>query len=502
MNLDESIVNGRSPKSEESKFHRNLNLYDSTMVVAGSMIGSAIFIVSSDMSRQLGSSGWLLLSWVIAGLLTIMGALSYGELASMMPSAGGQYVYLREAFSPMFGFLYGWTLFLIIQTGTIAAVAVAFARFLGVLAPRISESSYLVRPLHLVGRYWVSLSTAQLVAILVIILLTWTNSRGVNYGKIVQNVFTVTKIASLAAIIIIGLFIGSKAGVIHGNFATPWTPHNYTPILPGISAATGYGLFIAICVSQVGSLFAADAWNNITFTAGEVQNPKRNIPLSLALGAIGVISLYLLVNMAYLFTLPLEAIQHAASDRVATAALEAALPGVGAGVMAVAIMISTFGCINGMVLSGSRAYFAMAEDGLFFKATGRLNRAGVPEAALLVQGVWAAILVVPRTYDSAAGKYGNLYSNLLDYVVSAVLIFYILTIAGIFRLRKTRPDADRPYKAFGYPLIPMLYIAGALTILVVLLCYRASTTIPGIFIIMSGIPIFFLLRKRLAIHEA
>lgn len=500
MMPDESGAKSTPVKSEETKFLRSLNLYDSTMVVAGSMIGSAIFIVSSDMSRQLGSSGWLLLSWGIAGLLTITGALSYGELASMMPSAGGQYVYLREAFSPMFGFLYGWTLFLVIQTGTIAAVAVAFARFLGVLAPRISEGTYLIAPLHLFGRYWISLSTAQLVAILVIILLTWTNSRGVNYGKIIQNVFTITKIASLAAIVIVGLFIGAKVGIIRANFAAPWTPQNYAPILPGISAATGYGLFIAICVSQVGSLFAADAWNNITFTAGEVKNPKRNIPLSLALGAIGVISLYLLVNVAYLFTLPLDTIQHAASDRVATAALEAALPGVGAGVMAVAIMISTFGCINGMVLSGSRAYFAMAEDGLFFKATGKLNRAGVPGAALLVQGVWAAFLVLPRTYDSITGKYGNLYSNLLDYVVSAVLIFYILTIVGIFRLRKTRPDAERPYKAFGYPVVPMLYVIGAFTILVVLLFYRASTTIPGIFIILSGAPVFFLLRNRLAIH--
>jgi APA family basic amino acid/polyamine antiporter len=499
MKQDELSVNSTPLKSEESKFHRSLNLYDSTMVVAGSMIGSAIFIVSSDMSRQLGSSGWLLLSWVIAGLLTITGALSYGELASMMPSAGGQYVYLREAFSPMFGFLYGWTLFLVIQTGTVAAVAVAFARFLGVLAPRISETAYLIAPVHLFGRYWISLSSAQLVAIIVILLLTWTNSRGVNYGKIVQNVFTVTKIASLAALIIVGLFIGSRAGIIRANFAMPWTPQNYTAILPGISAATGYGLFIAICISQVGSLFAADAWNNITFTAGEVKNPKRNIPLSLALGAIGVISLYLLVNLAYLFALPLNAIQHAASDRVATAALEAALPGVGAGAMAIAIMISTFGCINGMVLSGSRAYFAMAEDGLFFKATGKLNRAGVPGAALFVQGLWAALLVLPRTYDAATGKYGNLYSNLLDYVVSAVLIFYILTIGGIFRLRKTRPDVERPYKAFGYPVIPLLYILGAITILFVLLIYRSSTTIPGIFIILSGVPVFLVLRKRLAV---
>ncbi len=483
---------------EEKKFHRSLGLFDSTMVVAGSMIGSGIFIVSADMSRQLGSSGWLLISWMVAGLLTVIGALSYGELASMMPTAGGQYVYLREAFSPLFGFLYGWTLFLVIQTGTVAAVAVGFARFLGVLVPSISEGRYLIAPIHLFGQYWVSLSTAQLVGILVILLLTWTNSRGLQYGKIVQNVFTVSKIAALAGIILIGLLIGSRRDVIHANFAAPWTPHGYMAVLPGLSAATGFGLFVALCISQVGSLFSADAWNNITFTAGEVKNPRRNIPLSLALGASGVIALYLLANLAYLFTLPMDAIQHANSDRVATAALERALPGIGAGAMAIAIMVSTFGCINGMVLAGSRAYFAMAEDKLFFRATGRLNRAGVPGAALLVQGIWAALLILPRTYDSATGKYGNLYSNLLDYVVSAVLLFYILTIAGIFRLRRTRPEADRPYKAIGYPVVPMLYILGAATIFTVLLIYRPTTTIPGILIILSGIPVFFLLRRQVA----
>jgi APA family basic amino acid/polyamine antiporter len=486
-----------APKSEETGFHRSLGLFDSTMVVAGSMIGSAIFIVSADMSRQLGSSGWVLLSWLIAGVLTVIGALSYGELASMMPTAGGQYVYLREAFSPMFGFLYGWTLFLVIQTGTVAAVAVGFARFLGVLVPAVSETRYLIPPIHIFGQYWVSVSTAQLVAILVILLLTWSNSRGLEYGKRVQNVFTVSKIASLAGIIIVCLLIGSRAAVIHQNFAAPWTPKGYVPVLPGISAATAYGLFIALCISQVGSLFAADAWNNVTFTAGEVKNPRRNIPLSLALGAISVITLYMLVNLAYLFTLPLDAIQHASSDRVATAAVEQALPGIGAAVMAVAIMISTFGCINGMVLAGARAYFAMAEDRLFFRATGKLNRAGVPGAALLVQGIWAALLVLPRTYDTATGKYGSLYSNLLDYVVSAVLLFYILTIAGIFRLRRTRPEANRPYKAFGYPVLPALYIVGAFTILTVLLLYRTATTIPGIVIILSGVPVFFLLRRRL-----
>jgi basic amino acid/polyamine antiporter, APA family len=482
---------------EEKKFHRSLGLFDSTMVVAGSMIGSGIFIVSADMSRQLGSSGWLLLSWLIAGLLTITGALSYGELASMMPKAGGQYVYLREAFSPMFGFLYGWTLFLVIQTGTVAAVAVGFARFLGALVPSVSESHYLVAPIHLFGEYWISLSTAQVVGVAVVLLLTWTNSRGLEYGKRVQNVFTVSKIAALAGIIVIGLAVGSRWQVIHANFAAPWTPHGYVAVLPGISAATAFGLFIALCISQVGSLFSSDAWNNITFTAGEVKNPRRNVPLSLALGVISVITLYMLANLAYLFTLPMDAIQHANADRVATAAMERALPGIGAGAIAIAIMISTFGCINGMLLAGARAYFAMAEDKLFFRATGKLNRAGVPGAALLVQGIWAALLVLPRTYDSATGKYGNLYSNLLDYVVAAVLLFYILTIAGIFRLRRTRPDADRPYKAFGYPVIPALYIAGAATIFIVLLLYRTSTTLPGIVIVLSGVPVFFLLRRRL-----
>ena len=484
--------------SEEKKFHRSLGLFDSTMVVAGSMIGSGIFIVSADMSRQLGSSGWLLLSWLVAGLLTITGALSYGELASMMPTAGGQYVYLREAFSPLFGFLYGWTLFLVIQTGTVAAVAVGFARFLGVLVPSVSETRYLVPPIHLFGQYWVSLSTAQLVGVLVVLLLTWSNSRGLEYGKRVQNVFTVSKIVALAGIILVGLLVGSRWEVIRANFAAPWTPHGFVAVLPGISAATGFGLFVALCISQVGSLFSSDAWNNITFTAGEVKNPRRNVPLSLALGVISVITLYILVNLAYLFTLPMNVIQHASADRVATAALEKALPGIGAGAMAIAIMISTFGCINGMVLAGARAYFAMAEDKLFFRATGKLNKAGVPGAALLVQGIWAALLVLPRTYDSATGKYGNLYSNLLDYVVSAVLLFYILTIAGIFRLRRTRPDAERPYKAFGYPVVPMLYIVGASIIFAVLLRYRTSTTLPGIVIVLSGVPVFFLLRRRLS----
>jgi basic amino acid/polyamine antiporter, APA family len=476
------------------RFSRGLGLFDSTMIVAGSMIGSAIFIVSADMSRQLGSSGWLLLSWVVAGVLTITAALSYGELASMMPQAGGQYVYLRESFSPTLGFLYGWTLFLIIQTGTVAAVAIGFARFLGVLWLTIGESHYIIEPVHVTSGYAISLSTAQLVAVLVILLLTWSNTRGLNYGKVIQNVFTTSKIAALVGLIVAGILFGRNAAAIHANFSALWSPSGYVPIAAGIGAATGYGLFVALCVSQVGSLFAADAWNNITFTAGEVKNPRRNIPLSLALGSGMVIGLYLLVNLAYLFTLPLNAIQHAESDRVATATLQAVFPGLGVTLMALAIMVSTFGCINGMLLTGSRAYYAMARDGLFFKRTGILNRAGVPGVALIVQGVWAAFLVLPRTYDPLTGKYGNLYSNLLDYVVSAVLIFYILTIIGIFRLRRTKPLAERPYKTFGYPVVPALYIVGASVILVVLLCYRTSTTLPGLVLIASGLPVYILFR--------
>jgi APA family basic amino acid/polyamine antiporter len=479
----------------DTEFTRGLGLFDSTMVVAGSMIGSGIFIVSAEMSRQLGSPGWLLVAWIVTGLLTVTGALSYGELASMMPRAGGQYVYLREAFSPLWGFLYGWTLFMVIQTGTIAAVVVAFGRFLGVLWPAISEDRYLVPPVHVLPGYAVSLSTAQLVGVLLIVLLTWSNTRGLNYGKLIQNVFTSAKIGSLAAIIVLGLAFGWKAEAVRVNFGDFWQPRGFDPIAAGVSAATMFGLFVALCVSQTGSLFSADAWNNITFTAGEVKNPKRNIPLSLAMGASLVIGLYLLVNVAYLVTLPLEAIQHAPSDRVATVALQLVFPAAGAALMAIGILISTFGCSNGLILAGARAYYAMARDGLFFSGAYTLNSAKVPARALVMQGLWAGALVLPRTYDSATRKYGNVYSNLLDYVISAALIFYMLTIAGIFRLRATRPDADRPYRAFGYPVIPALYIAGAGTVLLVLFIYRPATTWPGLAIVLLGVPIYALFRR-------
>ena len=475
----------------DTEFHRGLGLYDSTMVVVGSMIGSGIFIVSADMARNIGSAGWLFGAWILTGVLTVVGALSYGELAAMMPRAGGQYVYLREAFSPLWGFLYGWTLFLVIQTGTIAAVSVGFARYFGVLLPWIADERYLIAPIHLSTGYALSLSTTQLVGILLIALLTWTNTRGLQYGRIIQNVFTTAKTGALLGLILVGLLLGWNQTAVADNFGNLWDARGAVDLVPGLSAVTALGLFVAVCVSQTGSLFSADAWNNITFTAGEVKDPRRNVPLSLALGTAVVIGLFLLANVAYLVTLPLDQIQHAPGDRVATATLNAIFPGLGATIMAIGIMISTFGCNNGLILAGARAYYAMARDGLFFAASGELNDAKVPAWGLLFQGLWAALLVLLRTYDPATRAYGNLYNNLLDYVISAALIFYILTIAGIFRLRSTRPDAERPYRALGYPVVPALYIAGAAAILLVLFIYRPATTWPGLVIVLLGVPVYF-----------
>jgi APA family basic amino acid/polyamine antiporter len=480
-------------------FIRGLGLWDSTMIVAGSMIGSGIFIVSSIIARQVGAPGWLLVVWIVTGLLTLMAALSYGELAAMMPKAGGQYVYLREAFSPLWGFLYGWTLFLVIQTGTIAAVAVGFARYTGVLVPWVSEKNYIIEPVRM-GSYALSLSTAQLVGLLLIALLTFMNTRGLKLGKLVQNVFTVAKTGALIALIILGIIVGLKSGAGTSNFSNLWSVRgSLQDVGGGLTAAIAFGLFVGICVAQTNSLFSADAWNNITFTAGEVKNPRRNIPLSLTLGTGLVIGLYLLANVAYLTALPFEAIQNAPSDRVASETANVIFPGIGATVMAIAIMVSTFGCNNGLILAGARAYWAMARDGLFFRKAGELNENHVPAWGLLIQGVWAALLVLPRTVttDAATGAvtYGNLYGNLLDYVISAALIFYILTIAGIFRLRLKQPDAERPYKAFGYPIVPALYMAAATVILVVLFIYQTATTWPGLIIILTGVPVYYIWRK-------
>ena len=475
---------------------RRLGLFDSTMIVAGSMIGSGIFIVSAEMSRQLGSAGWLLLSWVLTGLLTVCAALAYGELAAMTPKAGGQYVYLRDAWSPLCGFLYGWTLFLIIQTGTIAAVAIGFARYLGILWPAISERVYLIPPIHLSQRFAISLSTAQLVGALLIGLLTWTNTRGIQYGKIVQNVFTSVKIGSLLAVIALGvLYVSWNSATIKANLAGAFAIHNALPAGPGLAMQSAWAIVVAMCVAQVGSLFSSDAWNNVTFTAGEVKNPARNLPMSLALGTMLVTGLYLGANLAYLAVLPLGKIQSAPSDRVAGTMLETMFPAFGGLLVAIAIMISTFGCINGMVMSGARAYYAMAKDGLFFRPAGELNKNEVPGKSLVIQGAWAAALLLFRIYDPATGTYGNLYSNLLDYVISAALLFYILTIAGVFRLRKLWPNAQRPYRTAGYPVLPALYLFLATVILLVLFRYRSATTLPGLLIVVLGFPAYLAFRR-------
>jgi basic amino acid/polyamine antiporter, APA family len=488
--------------AKDQEFVRGLGLLDSTMIVAGSMIGSGIFIVSADIARQVGSPGWLLVVWLITGLLTLTAALSYGELAAMMPKAGGQYVYLREAFSPLWGFLYGWTFFMVIQTGTIAAVAIGFAKYLGVLWPAISEKNYLVSPIHISSGYAVSLSTAQLVGILLIALLTWVNTLGLRLGKIIQNIFTSAKTGALLALILLGVFIGWNRDAVATNLQHLWqVGGSLQDVGRGLTAATAFGLFVGICVAQTNSLFSADAWNNITFTAGEVKDPKRNIPLSLAFGTFLVIGLYLLANLAYLATLPIQTIQTVANDRVASATADVVFPGHGAVIMAIAIMISTFGCNNGLILAGARAYYAMARDGLFFKPAGDLNKHHVPAWGLVIQGFWAALLVLPRTITGTSKEaglpiYGSLYNDLLTYVISAALIFYILTIAGIFRLRQCKPDLERPYKAFGYPWIPALYILGASVILVVLFIYQAATTWPGLAIVATGFPIFYAWRSH------
>jgi basic amino acid/polyamine antiporter, APA family len=497
--------------AESGGFVRTLSLFDSTTIVVGSMIGSGIFIVSADIARNTGSAGGLLAAWIITGLLTIAAALSYGELAAMMPKAGGQYIYLREAYSPLWGFLYGWTLFLVIQTGTIAAVAVGFARFLGVVWPAISPGTWIIPPIGLSEKYAISLSVQQLVALLLILFLTLLNTRGLKLGKWIQNVFTSAKTLALAALIVAGIFLGRNAAAIHANFSDMWALHDPRTIEPGanwlksfipsVTAAAGaFGLLIAFGVSQVGSLFSADAWNNITFTAGEVKNPKRDIPLSLAVGTAVVITLYFLANVGYLSTLTLHQIQTAPDDRVATATLAAIFGNSGATLMALAIMVSTFGCANGLILAGARVYYAMARDGLFFRSIGRLNAYHVPAMGLLLQGIWAAILVLLRTrlVNSTTGAvtYGNLYGVLLDYVIFAALMFYVLTIGALFVLRRKRPDVERPYRAWGYPIVPFLYIVMASAIMLILILYLTQDTWPGLVIVLLGVPVYWIWARR------
>ena len=477
----------------ETSFKKQLNLFDSIAIVVGSMIGSGIFIVSADIARVVGSPFYLLLTWFITGLLTIIAALSYGELAAMMPKAGGQYVYLKEAYNSLVGFLYGWTLFLVIQTGTIAAVAVAFAKFSGVLVPALSEKNILF---EIVG---LKISAAQLLAIASIIILTIINYRGIKNGKIMQVGFTVTKIIALGGLIILGFIAATGQGFWHANFSDMWsastTVINKENVIVSIYQIGGVAIFAAIGVAMVGSVFSSDAWNNVTFIAGEIKNPKRNIPLSLFWGVLLVTVFYILANIAYLSLLPLKGspdsinilgrgIQFAASDRVGVAAAFRIFGDSAAIVMAVLIMISTFGCNNGLILSGARVYYAMANDGLFFKEVAKLNKFAVPGIALIFQGIWASVLCL-------SGK----YNDLLDYVVFAVLIFYILTIAGLFILRIKRPDADRPYRAFGYPVLPALYIVLALALCIDLLIYKPNYTWPGMIIVLLGIPVYFAMKQ-------
>jgi APA family basic amino acid/polyamine antiporter len=496
-----SKVHGEMAKPEHG-FVKAIGLFDGTMIVVGSMIGSGIFIVAADISKQTGSAGGLLLTWILTGFLTIAAALSYGELAALFPHAGGQYVYLREAYSPLWGFLYGWTLFLVIQTGTIAAVAVGFARYLGVIFPAISPKTWIIPPLNFSSGYAISLSVQQLVAVLMIIFLTFLNTRGVKLGKWIQNVFTSAKMLSLLGLIFLCVFVARNSAAIADNFSHLWVIRGAQPIEPGtsflknllptVTAASGwFGLLVAFGVAQVGSLFSADAWNNIGFTAAEVKNPKRDVALSMAFGTIIVITLYCLANLAYLCALPLAQIQDAPDDRVATAALSAIFGAKGAWMMAIAIIISTFGCDNGLILAGSRVAYAMAKDGLFFRATGKLNDKGVPGTALVYQGIWIITLIMLRT-RKPDGTYGNLYNDLLDYVVFAALLFYALTILGVFVLRKTRPNAERPYRAFGYPWLPLLYIVAAIGIMVVLLLYKTQTAGRGMVIVLLGLPVYWL----------
>jgi APA family basic amino acid/polyamine antiporter len=482
--------------SSDTGFRKSLTLFDSTALVAGSMIGSGIFIVSADMARNLGSPGWLLIAWLITGIITVIAALSYGELAAMMPRAGGQYVYISEAFNPFSGFLYGWTLFMVIQTGTIAAVAMAFSKYMGVLIPWFSEKNVLADlgtlQIGNASLLNVRITTVHILAILMIILLTYNNVLGIRNAKWVQNFFTATKVILLIGFIIIGLVLARNNPAMDSNRVIFWEPLSSAGNL-----LSGWALVVAIGISLVGSLFSADAWNNITFAASEVKNPQKNIPYSLVLGVSTVIILYLLANMAYLNTLPLRGnpegisvlergMQFATNDRLGSAAIDGLFGAAAASIMAAFVVISTFGCNNGLILSGARVYYAMAKDNLFFRSASRLNAKGVPANGLIFQAVWASLLCLSGTY-----------SDLLDYVVIAVLLFYVLTILGVYVLRIRKPDAERPYKAFGYPVLPAVYILVASLLIFILLKYKPTHTWPGIYIVLAGIPVYLIWKWRL-----
>jgi APA family basic amino acid/polyamine antiporter len=537
-------------------FRQHLGLFDATMLVAGSMIGSGIFIVSVYIARDVGSAGWLMLVWVLTGIMTIIGALSFAELAAMMPNAGGQYIYLREAYGPLPAFLYGWTNFLIIQTGFIAAVGVAFGKFLGVLVPSLGTTNilwttpldidisfrvpWLDEPLTFFKRDHFEINAGQLVAVAIAVGLTLLNCLGVREGKWVQNIFTVAKTAGLLLLIVVGWTVASNAQAWTRNWEDVWGGIHNTEQFAEVSKImpiTAVAVILVLCGAMVGSLFSSDAWGNVTFTAGEIKNPSRNLPWSLVLGTGMVILLYLLANVAYLAALPiqskpglqqqLQSLRHQAAEldkakktakaealrneincvldntstfdrgiveakdeRVATAVMEQASPKLGVTVMAIAIMISTFGCVNGIVLSGSRLYYAMARDGLFFQSVGRLNARGVPAAGLILQGLWSILLI-----------FSGSYIELLDYVIFAALLFYVITVGALFVLRAKRPDWPRPYRAIGYPVLPAIYIALCAIIMVGLLIVKPVYSWPSFIIVLTGIPVYWLWRRRTASGE-
>lgn len=459
------------------EFKSSLGLLDATMIVAGSMIGSGIFIVSADITRNVGSAGWLIAVWLITGFMTLTAALSYGELSAMFPKAGGQYVYLKEAYNPLAGFLYGWSFFAVIQTATIAAVGVAFSKFAGYFVPalELNDSNVLFQ---IVG---LKIYTAQVVSILLIVFLTWINTGGIKSGKVIQTVFTVVKLLSLFGLIFFGFLLAAKTEIWNANWQDAWgmkTRNADGSILGGVAGSAVLG---AIAASMVGSIFSSDAWNNVTFIAGEVKNPKRNIGLSLFFGTLIVTFIYVAANLMYISVLPLSDIASAPQDRVAVSASKAIFGNIGTYVIAIMIMISTFGCNNGLILAGARVYYTMAKDGLFFKKTGTLNKNNVPEFALWIQCIVASILCL-------SGKYGDL----LDMISFVVVLFYALTIAGIFILRKKMPNAERPYKAFGYPVLPAIYIIMAITFCALLIFYKPTYAGWGLAIVLAGIPIYYI----------
>ncbi len=526
-------------------FHRRLSLFDATMLVAGTMIGSGIFIVSSDIARDVGSSGWLLVVWVLTGVMTLIGALSYAELAAMMPQAGGQYIFLREAYSPLWGFLYGWTCFTVIQTGSIAAVAVAFAKFLGVLVPELGTDytlfairdlnwtitfpvPWMEEPLTFFERKDFTITSGQFVAVVIVAVLTTLNCRGVQEGKWIQNIFTILKTAALVLLIVLGVTVAFSVEAHQRNFSDLWSgitdTSRYAEVLK-FGHFPWLTILLVVCAAMVGSLFSADAWNNVTFIAGEMKEPKRDLPRCLALGTVLVITLYLLANYAYLSALPLHGnkaeveklealriivaeeeanpvardllteadkliafergIDMAKEDRVGTAIFQRVSPTFGVAFMAIAIMVSTFGCVNGMILMGARLYYAMAQDRLFFSSAGALNRRGVPAVGLILQGIWSILLIFTGSYN-----------ELLDYVIFAVLFFYVLTVVGLFVLRRKLPNVERPYRAIGYPVLPFLYVIMCVVVMVALLFVRPVYSWPSFLLVVSGIPIYFLWRGR------